>query len=230
MKKNSTEFESPEQIVGVTADSLAQAAANYAFRLFRDKKFRELARFGKLSQTEQDRIFNELVLAYLILTMLVHEAPDLRIPEGFHNYLKGLNNKIPDAYLKILRDLGIEAKHLRDWKKLINMRYDEYAQDRHEVRAAAMKIESSQRGLDMDSLTKIQMTVPVSAVAIGCHHHICRSKTKGYDDLFKYLMRTLSRFYVKYRVRIEGGKITLLTRVFATLVRLSDRIYKSISW
>ena len=215
------EFESQEQMAGVTAKSMAQAASGYAFHLFRDKKFRQLAGFVQLNQMEKDRIFNELVRAYIILIILIQEAPDLRISQELHEYLKGLNKKIPDAYLDNLRELGVESKHLKDWEKLIEMRYKEYAQDRHEVRATAMKIESSARGgLNMDNLTMIQMSVPVQAVASGCHHHICRGKTEGYDDLFKYTHRALSRFYVKYRVRAEGGKITLLTRARVALMRL----------
>lgn len=217
------EFESVEQMADATAESLAQAASGQAFHLFQENKFRHLAKFEQLDQTEHDRIFNELVLAYLIIIMLVHEAPDLRISEEQKEYFKGLNNKIPDAYLNILRDLEIGDKHLKDWKKLIALRYEEYAQDRHEVRAASMKIASSEGRLDMDGLTKIQMIVPVQAVVIGCHHHICRGKTEGYDDLFKVTLRALSRFYVNYRIRIEGGKITFWIRVRIALRRLFSR-------
>lgn len=217
------EFESIEQMADATAESLAEAASGQAFHLFQENKFRHLAKFEQLDQTEHDRIFNELVLAYLIIIMLVHEAPDLRISEEQKEYLKGLSNKIPDAYLSILRDLGIGDKHLKDWKKLIALRYEEYAQDRHEVRAASMEIASSEGRLDMDGLTKIQMIVPVQAVVIGCHHHICRGKTEGYDDLFKVTLRALSRFYVNYRIRIEGGKITFWIRVRIALRRLFSR-------
>ena len=91
------EFESVEQMADATAESLAEAASGQAFHLFQDNKFRHLAKIEQLEETEHDRIFNELVLAYLIIVMLVHEAPDLRISEEQKEYLKGLNNKIPDA-------------------------------------------------------------------------------------------------------------------------------------
>jgi hypothetical protein len=119
-----------------------------------------------------------------------------------------------------LGTLGVEANYLRDWEKLIAMRYEEYARDRHDVRAAAMQIESSKKSLDLDDLAKIQMLVPVQAVAIGCHHHICRGDTEGRDDLFKLTLRSLSMFYVELRVRLEGGRITPLTRARVALKRM----------
>ena len=207
-----------------TAAGLAQAAASVAFRLFRDKQFRRLAGIERLSQAEQDRIFNELVVASLVLIMLLLEAPDLRVAREFQSYLAGLNKRIPKAYVDHLETLGIESSHLRDWEKLIAMRYEEYARDRHDVRAAAMQIESSEKRLDLDDLAKIQMLVPVQAVAIGCHHHICRGHTEGRDDLFKLTLRSLSMFYVELRVRLEGGRITPLTRARVALKRMLRRM------
>ena len=224
MTTNEPAWESLDQMAEATAAGLAQAAASVAFRLFRDKQFRRLAGIERLSQVEQDRIFNELVVASLVLIMLLLEAPDLRVAREFQSYLAGLNKRIPKAYVDHLETLGIESSHLRDWEKLIAMRYEEYARDRHDVRAAAMQIESSEKRLDLDDLAKIQMLVPVQAVAIGCHHHICRGHTEGQDDLFKLVLRSLSMFYVELRVRLEGGRITPLTRARVALKRMLRRM------
>lgn len=104
------------------------------------------------------------------------------------------------------------------------MRYEEYARDRHDVRAAAMRIESSEKSLDIDNFSRIQLLVPVHGVAIGCHHHICRGETEGRDDLFKLTLRSLSKFYVKLRVGLERGRITALTRARVGLKRILRRI------
>jgi hypothetical protein len=106
------------------------------------------------------------------------------------------------------------------------MRYEEYARDRHDVRAAAMQIASSEKRLDLDDFSKIQMLVPAQAVAIGCHHHICRGDTEGQDDLFKSTLRSLSMFYVELRVRLEGGRTTPLTRARVALKRMLHRMIK----
>ncbi len=220
MLKKKPQFESLEQIAEATAAGMAQAAANWAFRLFNDKEFRRLAGFEQLSQAEQDRIFNELVLASLILIMLLLEAPDLRTAGEFRGYLITLNKLLPKAYVDILRNLGVGAEHLRDWEKLISMRYEEYARDRHDVRAAAMQIESADKDLDLEDLSQIQLLVPVQAVAIGCHHHICRGKTDGKDSLFISVLRSLSMLYVELRVGLEGGRITPFMRARMALRRI----------
>lgn len=221
-----TERESLDQMAHKTAAALTEAAAGSAFRLFQDKEFRRLAYFEQLSQIEQDRIFNELVVAFIVLIMLLLEAPDLRVATEFRDYLTRLNKAVPKAHLEHLRTLGVETKHLRDWEKLLAMRYEEYARDRHDVRAAAMQIESKEKDLDLEDLSKIQMLVPVQAVAIGCHHHICRGETKGKDDLFKLILKSLSMFYVEVRVRLEGGRITPLKRAQVAFKRILRRIGK----
>jgi len=221
---DNTQFESLDEMAEATAAALAQAAAGSAFHLFKDKPFRKLAGFNRLNQTEQDRIFNELVVANLVLFMFVFEAPDLRVADGARGYLAGVKNRIPQAYVQNLKELGIETKDLKAWEKLIDIRYEEYARDRHEVRAAAMELESKEGSLNMDTLSKIQMLVPVQAVAIGCHDHISRGQTKGKDDLFKLILQSLTRFYFEFRMKIEGVKITPFDRAHLTVMRSLDRI------
>lgn len=211
----------------VTAAALSQAAAASAHELFCDKEFRRTAAFERLSQVEQDRIFNELVVAFLVLIMLLLEAPDLRVPRELRRYLADLNKRISPAYVDHLKTLGVESQHLRDWEKLIAMRFEEYGRDRHEVRGAAMKMESAKKSLDLDGLSKIQLLVPLQAVSIGCHHHICRGNTAGRDDLFKQILKSLSKFYVELRIRLEGGKITPLTRARVALKRMLQRLSRN---
>ena len=224
MKTNEPIFESIDQTADAMTAGLARAAVGAAFELCRDKRFRRLAAIEQSNQAEQDRIVNELVVTSLVLIMLMLEAPDLRVAGDFQRYLAGLSKKVPRAFLDYLGTLGIETDALQDWEKLIAMRYEEYARDRHGVRAAAMQIESAERGLDLDGLSRIQMLVPLQAVAIGCHDHICRGDMEGRDDLFKLTLDSLAKFYVEIRVRVEGGTITPLTRIRATLKEMLYRI------
>jgi hypothetical protein len=229
MKTNESTFESLDQTADVTAWGLARAAVGAAFELCRDKRFRRRAAIKQSNQTEQDRIVNELVAASLVLIMLLLEAPDLRVAGDFQRYLAALSKQVPRAFLDYLGTLGIETNPLQDWEKLIAMRYEEYARDRHGVRAAAMQIESAERGLDLDGLSRIQMLVPLQAVALGCHDHICRGDMEGRDDLFKLTLDSLSKFYVEIRVRVEGGTITPLTRMRAVLKEMLYRIKRRVS-
>lgn len=224
MKTIELTFESLDQTADATAAGLARAATSAAFELCRDKRFRRLAAIEQLNQAERDRIVNELVVTTLVLVMLLLEAPDLRVAGDFQRYLADLSKKVPTAFLDYLETLGIETNALQDWEKLIAMRYEEYARDRHGVRAAAMQIESAERGLDLDGLSRIQMLVPLQAVALGCHDHICRGDMEGRDDLFKLTLDSLSKFYVEIRVRVEGGTITPLTRMRAVVKEMIYRI------
>lgn len=224
MKTGLPALESLDQMAEVTAASLSQSAAAFAYQLFCDKEFHQMAGMGRLTQGEQDRIFNELVVAFIVLIMLLLEAPDLGVPPELRNYLADLNKRIPEAYVENLKTLGVKTTHLRDWEKLISMRYEEYGRDKHAVRAAAMQMESAEKNLDLDGLSKIQLLVPVQAVSIGCHHHICRGNSTGQDDLFKKILQSLSKFYVELRIRLEGGKITPLARARVKLKRLLQRL------
>ncbi|MBN1866351.1 hypothetical protein JW916_03565 [Candidatus Sumerlaeota bacterium] len=218
------ELDSIEKMLDAAAANLAQAAAGWAFHLFQDKKFRRLAEFDRIEQVEQDRIFNELVVSALVLIMLVFDAPDLRVPDDFKDQLVRLSRKVSRAYVENLRQLGLEEEHLETWDQLIALRYEEYERDKLSARAAMMKIESAEKELDVNDLSKIQMVVPVQTVAVGCHHHVCRGETDGRDDLFLLTLKSLSRFYLELRVHIEGGRITPLMRARVAAKRTLRRL------
>ena len=202
----------PGHLAGTMAAALAQAAAHQAFELFKDKAFQRLAGFDGMDQTERDRIFNELVVAHLVLSMLILEAPDLRVSTEFRDHLVEVKTLVPKAYVDNLRNLGVKKEHCRVWEKLLTLRYEEYAKDRHGVRSAAMQLEGAKKPLDLEDLSRIQLFVPVQAAAIGCHDHVCRGKTDGRDELFKTTLKALARFYGDIRIRFEGGKITIWMR------------------
>ena len=61
---------------------LDQAACNFAHTMYWHKNFQALARLDQLNQGEQDRIFNELIVANIVLIMLSFEAPDLGVDHG----------------------------------------------------------------------------------------------------------------------------------------------------
>lgn len=177
-------------------------------KIFWDKKFQRLAEFGKLEQLEKDRIFNELILAPLILFMITLEAPDLRQSQEFRDYLLTVRDEIPKAHIEYLKNLGIERKHLTTWEKLMKMRYEEYSKSKMEARQIMMEFKSKEKDLVLSDLDEINLFLPVFTVTVGCHHHICRGRTEGKEEFFKYLVKHLSRFYSEFRAATEGLKIT----------------------
>ena len=140
--KHASEFKSAEELLEATAMNLDKAACGFAQSIYGDKQFQVLARLDKTSQDEQDRILNELILACIVLIMLVFESPDLSVRDDVRAYYRDLLEIMPDAHIKYLESLDIESTHLKLWKKLIRMRYDEYRSDKHDVRAAAMKLQT----------------------------------------------------------------------------------------
>ena len=218
---------SPEELRNTTVLALDQAACRYAQAMYWDEEFQKLAELESLSQEEQDRIFNELICACVVLIMLVFEAPDLDVSEDRRVYFRELSDCMPDVHARQLKDLGVEEEHRELWIQLIRMRHEEYARDRHEVRAAAMDLESKEKDLDEEDLSNIQKIVPVQAVAVGCHHHICRQEVEGRNELFLLVLDKLSQFYVEFRVSTEGGKITRLTRVRTAIRKAWRRRFKT---
>lgn len=206
-----------EEMAEYTAHGLVQLAWHSAFKLFRDKKFRKLVDFENLGQVEQDRIFNELTVTAILLIMFILEAPDLRVPPEFKDYLQYLKDEIPKAHLERFKELGIERKYRRLWRKLLGMRYEEYQKDKHKIRAAAMELHSREAPLSTESLSEIQLTLPVETLAIGALFHIRRGKARPEDPLFKMLLKWLGELYLQVRVTAEGGKITWWKKIKAKL-------------
>lgn len=206
----------PAKMAKILAASFDKAASGWAFRIFEDKTFRTLLESDSLEVVERDRIFNELILATLTLIMLTLDAKDLRTAEEMGEYFALVRDEIPKAHRETLHGYGIEKEHLDLWDKLISMRYNEYSEDKQEARYAAMQVEATQKddgSLDRNDMAGITLIVPIQTVAIGCHHHICRGKTEGKDDLFLCLLRHLQRFYLEIRIPLEGGRITPFMRL-----------------
>lgn len=205
----------------ITAAGLDKAATQYAFKIYWDKNFLRLAKIDSLDQIEQDRIFNELILACMILIMLTLESPDLNVPREMKDYYLTVKDEIPQAHIEQLKELGIERKHRKLWQKLIKMRYDEYYEDRLKVRDAAMTTEAKEKGeLNTKDILDIQMILPVQTVAFDTFAHITQHKTKGNEDLLRFIVRSLGKFYIEIRIPVEGGKITAWKRVMLKLKRL----------
>lgn len=217
-------FTQLEEVAQATTDKLAEAAAHFAYQLFNDKQFRALAWVDQLEQTEQDRIFNELLVSALLLIVFTFEAPDLDVNEDEREYFKLLAACIPQAHIRALRALGVEQEHLDIWDKLIRMRYEEYQQSRLRIRAAAMELETLERELDAHGLDRIALMLPVEVIAIGCHQHVCRSQTEGRDELFKVQLRAFGAFYVHIRLLTLGRRVTWWMRVHMACKRAMRRI------
>lgn len=167
-------MKSPEYI----AQKITEKIADSAFKVIQKKKFRKMAGFSGLSQTEQDRIFNELLVNGLSLAILIFRTVKERSSGEKRSYFNELQMEMASAYPNWLKELGTDVKFVEKWKGLIKMRCDEYEKDFKEYKK---------------ELPDPQKANPwVHIVSIGCHHHIRRGKTDEKDPMFKFVIEWIS--------------------------------------
>lgn len=211
--KDSGKPGSLSKMAQIMAGSLDRAASQNAFQIYRNPKFRQLSSLESLEKIEQDRIFNELLVTNIVLLMMTLESNDLMIKEELKNYFLLIKDSLPKAHCNELAALGLEKEFLDIWDKLINLRYEEYSNNKNDVREASMEFEAKEKELTVNDIEDIQSILPVQTVAFGNFRHICRGKTKGKDDLLRFLVRHHGRFYIQMRILLEGVKLPLWKKI-----------------
>jgi len=132
--------------------------------------------FSKIDQIEQDRMFNEFVVTGLSLAILMSETIS-QLNEEKSNSFKKFKDEMFIYYPDWLKELGVEEKYCEIWRKLIEMRCDEYRKDFEEYQGRPPNPK--------------KVNPWVSVVAIGGLHHLRRGKTSPEDSLFKHLLAWL---------------------------------------
>lgn len=165
------------------AENLAEVVSGSSFSFWKQKDFRERVSFDEITQTEQDRIFNELVVSGLVFLMFILDSfvADIEAVEK-RIVMSKVRDKIPDGYIKTLAGLGIERKYRREWKKLIDLRLHEYLDSRRYAKEEVMFAEEFKGKEEYkDAWARIE------TIAIGCFSHIRRGKGKTHDPLWKMI-------------------------------------------
>lgn len=211
-----------QEVPGLTAENLVKWVQQEAYKIFLNRKFRQILEFEKLPQTEQDRIFNELVVSSLLIMMLTLEAPDINAPEAIKDFLLEIKEEIPKKHLQSLKDLGIENNYRQDWEKLIQMRYHEYQENRLGMREAAMELTSKESPLTTEKLRDIGLLLPPQVVGMGILSHIRRGKIEENDPLNKIILRWVGDLFLPVRLMTEGRKYSHWQR---TLLHLRRRLH-----
>lgn len=153
-------------------DHLLEIALPSAFRIFRNDHFRKLVHFEKLSEEEQNRVFNELETSALCLTLLALGALDNLVkPENLH-FWKKVQDKLPHFFENHLGELGADKDNASLFRKLIAMRYEEYVGLTSETWDFWEEEEKQLRMLPND--TAKHSIARVHALSIGTADHIMR--------------------------------------------------------
>lgn len=162
---------SPEEI----AKKITRSVADSAFKFYRNKTFRAYTDLETLDKTEQDRIFNELVVNGLVLgIMMLSAMTEKSKTTRAQNFYHELMIELSSSYSNWLRELGTEESFCQMWQELIKMRFDEYDKD-------CQKYQKEIGDL-------FEKSPWAFVTAIGCHHHIRRGKAKLKDPLFKLIL------------------------------------------
>jgi len=174
------------KLLAESSKGLAQYVASASFEFWQRKDFRLYVDFNNISQTEQDRIFNELEISLLGLYILHLEQASMSTKEEQRMVFNALLKDLTPAFLQVLANAGVEEKFINQWDYLINMRLKEYREDLN----IALKESSS-----WEEFKKEKEFHPswarIETITIDCLSHIRRGKVEKDDPLWKLLRKWL---------------------------------------
>ena len=175
------------------AKSLVLDISQSGFEFWQDKDFRNLVSFETLSQTEQDRIFNEVLVTGLGLLALYLDNAKSEVALTEHQiYFNNLQKESLSFFIIYLKEIGVPAKFAKIWQKLIDLRLEEYREDYQ----TAIKESGYWKEFKGD-LKLRKMWAQIETLAIDSLHHIRRGKAKTDDPLWKMIRTWLIELYKK---------------------------------
>lgn len=107
---------------------VGEAVAVKSYSLWKDNEFRKLINFMKLTNKQQDKIFNDLqVTALLYVCLFLEEKSekddnDSVIYGNIKEYMIG-------EFLTMMENVNVSARHVALWRKLIVLRETEFKKD-----------------------------------------------------------------------------------------------------
>lgn len=173
----------PEDILKKLGKGLAEVVAKVSFMLWEKKEFREFIDFDNISRPEQDRIFNELEVSFLGLFYLYLDNLSAQLKSGEEKKItEKLKDSLVKGFISLYKDLNIEAKFIKTWELLIDMRFKEYQKDFKALMKEGKKMEK----LQDDEKFRL-FWARVETITLDCLQHIRRGKLDQKDPLRKYL-------------------------------------------
>ena len=114
-------------LIKKSGENLANVVSETSFELWQTEEFKQMVNFDKISQLEQNRIFNELLLTALGLFFL-HLDHVLKISQTKNQkqLFKLLQTELYKGFINMFVKLGIEQKFIDEWKYLVGIRIEEY--------------------------------------------------------------------------------------------------------
>ncbi|MFA6047650.1 MAG: hypothetical protein WCV59_00910 [Parcubacteria group bacterium] len=167
------------------ADQLLDKLLPSAFAVFRDERFREVCNFGKISQVEHDRIFNELEVSAIILCQFCIDDRMAIIGNRDFHFWETVRENMPKVFVDKLLEYGVKKSDADLYFDLIKMRHDQYSKiadgNRDHMENDKLFSEYKDSQAAMDTLNRVQ------AIIVGTADHIRRGKLKKGDELMRLL-------------------------------------------
>ena len=179
-------------------EHLVKVVCGSAYAVFLDRHFREKVNFAKQTQTEQDRMFNELVVTAMLLLISIIKDKLYLIEGERHNFWRQVLEQVPKNLVDWLGSLGIAKEYLDIWRKLIDLRLNEYQQRQSQTRrtwAEEIANHPEEEQLN-DAMVRVE-TLTVSSML-----HLTRGKAERDDPLRRRLRTWLSVLNNKLESRV----------------------------
>ena len=161
----------------------AALIAHLSFKIWQQEDFRESINFDEISQTEQDRIFNELEVSFIGLCVLHLDSLKLQIQsEEDLDIISKLQTATIWGFLDIYKERRIDQKNLNQWEVLIGMRIAEYRKDFELLMKESKKMKEFSSKKDYK-----YVWARVETITLDMLSHIRRGKLEHKDPLRKHL-------------------------------------------
>lgn len=181
-----------DELLLKTGEKFGEIIAQSSFDLWQDKNFRDLINFDSISQTEQDRIFNELEVSVLGLFVInLDQAVGSSKSEELEIFYARLRQASVEGFLNLYKKLNLEQKHIHQWRILIDMRLEEYRKDFQ----IALKQSKKMKELKDDSDTRI-LWAKIETITIDCLSHVRRGDVQEGDPLWRMIRKWLTMMEV----------------------------------
>lgn len=183
-----------DQLLIETGEKFGQIIGQASFDFWQDQTFRNLVNFDNLSQTEQDRIFNELEVSALgLFSLNLDQAiKSAKSNEQEMFYIK-LKPALIEGFLSLFKKLGVEKQYINEWRLLIDMRLEEYRKDFEISLKESKKLKEAKDNSELQVLW-----AKIETISIDCLTHIRRGDVKEKDPLWRMLRRWLTGLEVTF--------------------------------
>jgi len=172
------------KLLAKASQNLAQVVTSSSFEFWQRPDFRLYVNFSNISQTEQDRMFNELEVSVLGLFILHLDSALKTVQDEQKIVLSALQKDLASGFLQLLSSTGIEKKFIDQWKILIDMRLKEYRED---FKTATKASEKMREFREEEALRNVWARI--ETITIDSLSHIRRGEVKEGDPLWKLLRK-----------------------------------------